>query len=235
MTTYYNENFRLLFLSTISPNSLVGRLNAAAVIAGTTVFNNIEGVVGWGNLTILSVIGTVSALSSSYNVFFYATSFLHYLIYLSTYTYRQPHTTRIAFGAFKRDALLFKTLALTQAIVQYVTLPPTALRNQPHLPSLALLALGFGLASLAALALGVDQTYFGWELGAVKGNFVQRFPYGCARAPWSRPFGRPCSIDDFTYCLIAPLSLRSHAALLPSPSRHRRIATPRLSQTSPTP
>ena len=178
MTTYYNQNFRLLFLSTIAPNSLVGRINAAAVLTGTAIFNNIEGVVGWGNLSTLGFIGAASVLANSYNVFFYCTSFLHYLIYLSTYTYRQPHATRIAFGAFKRDALLYKTLALTQAIVQYVTLPPTAFHNQPHLFSLALLAVGFGLATLAALALGVDQTYFGWELGAVQGNFVQRFPYG---------------------------------------------------------
>ena len=44
-------------------------------------------------------------------------------------------------------------------------------------------ATGFGLASLAASALGVDRTYFGWELGVCDGEYVQRFPYGVIPHP----------------------------------------------------
>lgn len=183
LTTKYNQTFRFVFLSTIAPDSVFAKLNAALVIIGTTIFNNIETVVGWGNLAILSTLGAAALLARSYTLFFYATSFLHYLVYISTYSYRQPHATGIAFGAFKRDALLFKTLALVQATVQYLTLPPTALANQPHALSLALFAGGFGLGALATAALGVDRTYFGWELGQIRGSHVQRFPYGVIPHP----------------------------------------------------
>ena len=48
--------------------------------------------------------------TGSYTPLFYGTSFFHYLVYIATYHQR----TGIAYGAFKRDALLFKSLALTQ-------------------------------------------------------------------------------------------------------------------------
>ena len=183
LTTSYNRAFRTLFLSTIAPGSATARMGAFAVVAGTYLFNNIEAFLGWGNINILSMILLASKLASSANIFFYGTSFVHYIVYISTYACRQPCSTSIAFGAFKRDVLLFKSLALAQAAAQYVSLEPRTLPDQLHWLSCVLLLGGFGLAALASAALGVDRTYFGWELGQIKANHVQRFPYGTIPHP----------------------------------------------------
>ena len=124
------------------------------------------------------MLAALAALAArSYAAFFFATSFMHYAVYASTYHQR----ANIAFGAFKRDALLYKTLALTQAGVQYLYHFDFA---SPDYASLALIVVGFGLASMATAALGVDRTYFGWELGEIKGGYVSSgFPYGVVPHP----------------------------------------------------
>ena len=99
------------------------------------------------------------------------TSFVHYAVYASTYHQR----TGIAFGAFKRDALLYKTLALAQAGAQFVYRFDYA---SPDWLALGLIGGGFGLATFSAHRLGLDRTYFGWELGEITGDYVERFPYG---------------------------------------------------------
>ena len=130
-------------------------------------------------------------------IFFYLTSFMHYAVYIATYHQRAG----VAFGAFKRDALLYKTLALSQAAFQYLALFDYA---HPDALSLSMVLSGFGLATLAAHRLGVDRTYFGWELGEVRspqahatgrapltpsstlqvtGQCVTRFPYGSIPHP----------------------------------------------------
>ena len=42
---------------------------------------------------------------------------------------------------------------------------------------------GYGLSTAATVALGIDQTYFGVELGVMKPNFVSQFPYGYVPHP----------------------------------------------------
>eukprot|EP00966_Prymnesium_polylepis_P291674 6736646-Prymnesium_polylepis.1 len=149
---------------------------ARFVLWGTMLFNGIEGSVGWANVPWLALWCVASMALRSYAVFFYATSFWHYVVYIGTYHQRR----NIAFPAFKRDALLYKTLALAQAGIQFAARFDFA---QPDLAALALLVAGFGLATLAAHALGVDRTYFGWELGEITGEWVQRFPYGVLPHP----------------------------------------------------
>ena len=175
ITTHYNENFRKLFLSTIDPNSLLSKVMAVFVLLGTKIFNSFESVVGWGNIPILISFASLSILLQSYTIFFYCTSFFHYFIYISTYHEATRPTTSVAYGAFKRDALLYKSLALTQAALQYIVLFDF---SAPDVASLALLIGGFGLATLATSRLGVDRTYFGWELGEITGECVLKFPYG---------------------------------------------------------
>ena len=168
LTVRYNANFRKLFLATIAPNSFLGQVMAYQVILFTALFNAFEKYVGWANVAYLGCVATAAILAHSYALFFCATSFVHYAVYAATYHQR----AKIAFGAFKRDALLYKTLALGQAAVQF------ALHFDAHRPdgvALALLGGGFGLATLAASRLGVDRTYFGWELGEISGG------YGAAR------------------------------------------------------
>jgi len=176
MTTHYNENFRKLFVSTLDPNSAYSKFMALWVLWGTRIFNSFESVIGWANIPILLSYGLVSTIARSYSLFFYLTSFTHYAVYMATYHQRE----NIAYGAFKRDALLYKTLALTQAVAQYVKYFDF---GAPDVVSLAMLAGGFGLATLAAHRLGVDRTYFGWELGEISGHCVLSFPYGTVPHP----------------------------------------------------
>lgn len=96
------------------PPSPHSHLLHAQVIFFTYVFDKFEFHVGWTNVLYLLVAGVTALAARSYSVFFCMTSFVHYAVYASTYHQR----TGIAFGAFKRDALLFKTLALAQAGVQ---------------------------------------------------------------------------------------------------------------------
>ena len=177
MTVHYNLNFRKLFVATISPNSYRTRFLAWCTHAGTVLFNGFEVGIGWGNVVYLLISALCSLAARSYAPFFFLTSFMHYCVYISTYHQRR----NIAFGAFKRDALLYKTLALTQAGIQYLMHLDL---SAPDYASLAMIVTGFGLATMAAAALGVDRTYFGWELGEIKGGYVSSgFPYGYVPHP----------------------------------------------------
>merc|ERR1712232_27927 len=105
----------------------------------------------------------------------------------------------IAFGLFKRDAVLYKTLALSQAIalfawrVLYASESGSGkdssmssagfARSWEVATAIGVSALGFGLSTLATSALGIDRTYFGWEVGAISGKYVQKFPYGTIPHP----------------------------------------------------
>ena len=107
------------------------------------------------------------------------------MCYIATYHARAPLPPRalpVAFGLFKRDAMLFKSLALAQAAVAFARHFTFSVDGADWL-ALALMAAGFGLSSAATLALGVDRTYFGWELCAVKGEHVVRWPYGTVPHP----------------------------------------------------
>ena len=101
--------------------------------------------------------------------FMCASSFTHYCMYIATY----HHRDRINFGVFKRNVVFFKTIALTHLCWNYLV-------NFQYDPvSIAMLIVGYGL-SAATVALGMDQTYFGVELGVMKLT-VSGFPQ--LRAP----------------------------------------------------
>lgn len=177
MTVHYNLNFRKLFVATITPGTLMAKFMAMQVQLGTAIFNGFESAIGWANVCYLLSAILAAVATQSYATFFFATSFAHYVVYASTYHQRE----NIAFGAFKRDALLYKTLALTQAAVQYLYRFDF---SAPDYTSLAMIVGGFGLATMATAALGVDRTYFGWELGEIKGGYVSSgFPYGVVPHP----------------------------------------------------
>jgi hypothetical protein len=49
--------------------------------------------------------------------------------------------------------------------------------------SLVMIASGFSLSGIAAATIGLDQTYFGAELGRMKPNRVSGFPYNITHHP----------------------------------------------------
>jgi hypothetical protein len=84
-------------------------------------------------------------------------------------------------GCFKRDALLFKTVAVAHlAWLTYSGFEWSAL----HLLGLGFVAVGSVLTMAATAALGMDLTYFGRELGVVPPSvFVARWPYNGVAHP----------------------------------------------------
>ena len=95
----------------------------------------------------------------------------------------------IDFGSFKRDVLLFKTIALIQLAIIY--LYPTLYKGYNpvlggsvdisfHLDimSICMIIIGYSISIAATNALGLDRTYFAAELGLVPPKWITQFPYG---------------------------------------------------------
>mmetsp|Transcript_23062 Transcript_23062/g.37046 ORF Transcript_23062/g.37046 Transcript_23062/m.37046 type:complete len:592 (+) Transcript_23062:52-1827(+) len=172
LTNRYNKNARALFLATIAPGSITAKISAFIVLATTYLTEKVETLIGMNNLVLLVCLGIASLLIHPY-IFLVTTSFLHYLIYIGTFYSRRD----IAFGAFKRDAMLFKTLALGHLAYYYV-------KNFTFdIVSLACILVGYSMAAAATRALGIDKTYFGSELGHCQPKYVSAFPYNCIPHP----------------------------------------------------
>jgi hypothetical protein len=102
-------------------------------------------------------------------VFLIGSSFVHYGIYIATY-YHRPRD--VAFIAFKNTVMTFKVTALLQLAYIYCT------HFSYDAVSLGLIVAGFASSTAAAAALGLDRTYFGYELGVVPPSEpVTAFPY----------------------------------------------------------
>jgi len=185
LSTKYNEAFRALFLATIAPQSKFEKFVADLGVNGTTVaYNAVEKYVGFGNVCFYAALALLSSVTS-YDVFLYGTQYLHYLRYICTYYVRKG----VAFGAFKRDVLLFKSIALMQLFALYASplWKETTCEPVPCFrpDSLVLIIAGYFVSLCATAALGVDGTYFGIELGVVKADykFVTKFPYNVLPHP----------------------------------------------------
>lgn len=127
---------------------------------------------GQRSLYYLVFAGALWYVTGKYEVFFALTSFVHYFRYMSTYYFREG----IDFGSFKRDVLLFKTLALTQLAIIYLF--PSHHTFTLDWISIAMIASGYIVSLLATRALGIDRTYFAAELGLVEPKWITAFPYG---------------------------------------------------------
>ena len=110
LNVQYNRAFRALFLKTIKPSSAVEHFLAWNVTFNTDLFNGIEMYFGQRNVLYLSLVGALWYVTGYYEAFFALTSFVHYIRYITTFYIRRG----IDFGSFKRDVLLFKTIALVQ-------------------------------------------------------------------------------------------------------------------------
>lgn len=97
---------------------------------------------------------------------------LHCRRYISTYYVRKG----IDFGSFKRDVLLFKSVALAQLFYHYFF--PTTRAFELDYVSLAMIVSGYAVSVMATNAIGIDRTYFAAELGLVKPKWITQFPYG---------------------------------------------------------
>jgi len=148
----------------------------------TTIANaSLEEKIGWTNLIYVGLAYALGPLP-----FLILTSFRHYLVYITTFAYRQPP---VSHGEFMRDVLFYKTIAvshLSRRLLPVVELPRDA-------PGLLLALAGFAITMLATARLGMVRTYFGAELGYVKPQWISDFPYGWIPHPM---IGKPLSFID---------------------------------------
>lgn len=175
----YNELFRALFLKTINPQTTYEHFLAWNVNSQTVAYNSLETYCGLRNIFYLAMVACLAYITQTYEVFLVLTSFVHYFRYISTYYVRKD----IDFGSFKRDVLLFKTMALAQLFNLYAIQP---LRNgtfEVDVLSIAMIITGYSLSIMATNALGIDRTYFGVELGLMEPKWVTAFPYGVIPHP----------------------------------------------------
>merc|ERR1711871_1806632 len=173
LTTNYDETARNLFLNTIRPKNLFWQGAAYYVLLSTKLTQLSMEFIGLENLAYVLVWLCVSYYYSNPTIFVCATSFVHYLFYIGTYYHRK----NISHGYFKRDVILFKSLSVLHLLVVYIK----ALHSNGWVYdawSLGAIVGGFTLSTMASFALGVDQTYFGVELGVCKPRWVTTFPYG---------------------------------------------------------
>jgi len=172
LNVWYNQSFRALFLKTIDPKTYYEHFLAWNVVVNTSLFNNLESFVGQRNVLYLLVSCMLWFVTDNYYIFYTMTSFVHYIRYIGTFYFRSGTD----FGSFKRDVLLFKTLALLQ--LGYFYLRPSVGVFAVDWVSLAMILSGYFVSVLATNALGVDRTYFGAELGICEPKWITAFPYG---------------------------------------------------------
>eukprot|EP00939_MAST-03C_sp_MAST-3C-sp1_P000720 g720.t1 len=182
LNVIYNLLFRALFLKTIQPKSVFEDLLARFGVVGVTkLVYQIEMYVGYNNIMYIAAVFALSVAFDSYAIFLALTSFVHYVRYITTYYNRDD----VAYGDFKRDVLLFKSLALVQLAGIYLKPfafdPLRAFEFDPL--SVGMIAVGYAVSVLATKALGVDRTYFGVELGFCKPVWISEFPYGTIPHP----------------------------------------------------
>jgi len=126
-------------------------------------------MVSGGALIVAAVVA--HGLVGSYAPTVYMLSFWHYLLYWWAYRHGAvaPHR-------FQRDAVLMKAISLAAFLFAYAGAAWSW-------PSVAVMAAGFVLNALAAGVLGMDRTYYGWELGVVPHRRFTRFPYSVVPHP----------------------------------------------------
>jgi protein-S-isoprenylcysteine O-methyltransferase Ste14 len=130
------------------------------------------GDVDWkSSVPLISSLGFIAAMlglatqGANEAIVVYALSFWHYWIYALAFLLRSA-----PLAVFKRDAVLTRTVSLIAFGWVYFALPLS-------LPSLMMVGLGFLLNVAAVRALGVDRTYYGYELEELPPKHVDKFPY----------------------------------------------------------
>jgi hypothetical protein len=82
----------------------------------------------------------------------------------------------IAFEAFKDTVIFYKAISIYHLLNIYFQ--GFDIYNIDYVSIMMIIA-GYALSSYTCLKIGVDQTYFGAELGRILPNRISGFPYNC--------------------------------------------------------
>mmetsp|Transcript_15947 Transcript_15947/g.35289 ORF Transcript_15947/g.35289 Transcript_15947/m.35289 type:complete len:664 (+) Transcript_15947:182-2173(+) len=159
LNTNYNMSFRALFLKTLNPMSLYEHFLAWNVNVNTFLYDRIETLVGQRNLIYLGFMGALWYSTGVYELFLALTMYVHYFRYISTYYVRRG----IDFGSFKRDVLLFKSVALAQLFYHYLFPTTTTFQFDPI--SLLMIVTGYAVSAMATNGtIPTITTYYNYLL-----------------------------------------------------------------------
>lgn len=133
--------------------------------------------VGWENLVQVSAFWILSWFLGNYRIRLYSTCFLHYLIYMTTWYYR--NTVNVCWSRFLRNAVFYKGIFILQ--LAHLCTPLWRQLINPF--RMIFLVFGLGMSLLAFAVLGVKRTFFGYELGCCQALRISSFPYNCIYHP----------------------------------------------------
>ena len=122
-------------------------------------------------ILFVSAIASLATYLSSVAVAIYALSFWHYYIYWLAYLFRS-----VPLAAFKRDAIMMKCVSI--AVLAWAFLSGAL-----DFLSLSVVTLGFALNTYAAMKLGSDRSYYGYEVGGFPHQRITSFPYSMTAHP----------------------------------------------------
>jgi len=153
-----------------------GEKGAEHVVLSEGIDRTTAGPVPPSRTWLASCVFTASVIAIGYfgdhwTLAIYALSFWHYVVYALAFRFRA-----VPLADFRRDALLLKSVSLAAFFAVYLTAGPSLL-------SLLVAAAGFALNIAAARALGVDRTYYGYELARLPAKHITAFPYSIMAHP----------------------------------------------------
>lgn len=162
LTTLYDRLARKLFNITKKPRTILQKVGAAGVIASTLYEQTVEQLVG--RINLYATLLAFNIMES--DTFFYATQYIHYAVYIMTYReILLGRSDSVDFYNFKRNAIVFKALSLSQLLFKFYDQVPDAL-------SVGLVLAGFLLSGLASIRIGS-----GAELRACPVKWVNYIPH----------------------------------------------------------
>jgi len=119
---------------------------------------------------VVAIAGAV-AVDLDPGVAVYALSFWHYFVYWLGYLF-----CAAPLASFKRDAIMMKSVAM--GILGWAFLS-----GAPDPLSVTVMTLGFALNTYAAMIMGSDRCYYGYEIGGLPGRRITSFPYSITAHP----------------------------------------------------
>lgn len=175
LTSLYNTIARKLFVYTLNPNGTIGNGVTKMILGVTDNWFLLEKYAGFNNLAYIVGISIISYFFKSPVLFIFATSFIHYSIYIGTYYYRD----NVLYEHFKRDCLFYKNIALINLATVYYK----SIIDNYNNPLLLVIFCGYMITAIASYKLGLNGTYFGSELGCCTSKRINSFPYNCIPHP----------------------------------------------------
>ena len=179
LTSLYDIIARKLFVYTLVPNTFTTIAIGYLINVVTHIVNSINKHVGYNNILYYIAWGYLSYVTNNNMYFILATQYIHYFRYITTYYIRKD----VDYLSFKRDVFLYKCVALIQfACLIYNRVEYTSYDKHAFI----LICIGYGISFSATVALGIDKTYFGVELGYVNPTIttiVRTFPYNLIPHP----------------------------------------------------